>query len=183
MADTYAKAGDDRGLRSFYESTIDSLRAANLNAAEKTDRTAAMRRGLIPVLTRTGDYSSALDQYIEILNRYPEDEQVARDAAGYAAAHQLGDQLVAYYTKAVADSPRDYRWPMVLARVEAGLERFPQALEAYSKATAIRPDRADLWIAQAQLEERLTRFADAERDYAACSNSPTATGGWNASPW
>lgn len=165
MADTYARAGDDRGLRAFYQSTIDSLSSSTLVSAEKAERTAAMRRGLIPVLTRIQDYPGALDQYIEIVNRYPEDEQLTREAAAYASAHQLGDKLASYYTKTVAASPRDYRWSMVLARVDAELERFPGAIDAYTKATAIRPDRTDLWSAQAQLEERSLRFADAERNY------------------
>ena len=165
MADTYARAGDDRGLRTFYQSTIESLRASSLSPAEKTAQTAAIRRGLIPVLTRVHDYSAALDQYIEILNRYPEDEQVARDAATYAGAHQLSDKLAGYYAKAAADSPRDYRQPMLLGRVCVGLERFPEAIDAYAKATAVRPDRVDLWIAQAEIQERLLRFADAERNY------------------
>jgi tetratricopeptide (TPR) repeat protein len=165
MADTYARAGDDPGLRMFYQSIIGGLRASNLTAAEKTERTAAMRRGLIPVLTRVGDYSGALDQYIEIVNLYPEDDQMAREAASYAAAHQLGDKLTAYYAKTAAGSPKDYRWAMVLARIDSQLERFPEAIDAYTKATAVRPDRTDLWIAQAQIEERLLRFADAERNY------------------
>ncbi len=165
MADTYAKTGDDRGLRAFYQTTITALAASNLDAGTKTERIAAMRRGLIPVLTRINDYTAAIDQYIEILNRYPEDEPLAKEAAAYAESHQLGDRLAGYHEKTAADSPRDYRWPMLLARIDVELERFPQAIDAYSKATAIRPDRVDLWAAQAALDERLLRFADAEKKY------------------
>jgi Tfp pilus assembly protein PilF len=165
MADTYARAGDDRGLRTFYQSTMASLRASNLSAGEKTERIAAMRRGLIPVLTRLKDYTGALDQYIEIVNRYAEDEGLTREAASYAGDHQLGDRLIAYYAKTQAAAPRDFRWAMVLARVYTELEKVPEAIQAYSKAMAVRPDRTDLWIAQAQLDERLLRFADAEKNY------------------
>lgn len=165
MADTYARAGDDRGLRTFYQTTIDGLRTSNLSAAEKTERTAAMRRGLIPVLTRTRDYTTALDQYVEILNRYPEDSQLTSEAASYAASHQLGDRLTDFYAKTAAASPKDSRWPVVLARVDAELEKFPEAVDAYSRALAIRPERVDLWSEQAKIQERLLRFADAERNY------------------
>ncbi len=159
MADTYAKASDDRGLRSFYQATIDALRKANRSTAE-------MRRGLIPVLTRVKDYQAALDQYIDILNQYPDDPGLAKEAAAYAQQHNLGNRLVAYYAKQVNDAPKDYRWPIVLARVDTELERFNDALDAYGKATALRPERTDLWIAEAQLQERMLRFADAERSYA-----------------
>ncbi|MBS1872968.1 MAG: hypothetical protein JSU00_07120 [Acidobacteria bacterium] len=165
MADTYARAGDDRGLRTFYQATIDGLRASNLTASDRTERTAAMRRGLIPVLTRVKDYSSALDQYVEVLNRYPDDSELTREAAAYAGAHQMSEKLIAYYVKTAAASPKDSRWPIVLARLETELEKFPEAVESYSKALAIRPERADLWNAQAALDETLLRLADAEKNY------------------
>jgi tetratricopeptide (TPR) repeat protein len=54
---------------------------------------------------------------------------------------------------------------MVLARIEGTLEDFPAAIDSYGKAIAIRPDRSDLRIARATLEERLLRFDDAASDY------------------
>jgi Tfp pilus assembly protein PilF len=54
---------------------------------------------------------------------------------------------------------------MVLARLEAAFEDFPAAIEAYSKATQIRPDRMDLHTARATLEERLMRFDQALTSY------------------
>jgi tetratricopeptide (TPR) repeat protein len=62
-------------------------------------------------------------------------------------------------------SPRDFRWPMVLARVQTSLENFPAAIDAYGKAITILPDRTDLRIARATLSERLMRFDDAVSDY------------------
>jgi len=73
-----------------------------------------LRRGLIPVLTRQKDYTAAVDQYIEIVKGYPEDEGLTREAATYAASHGVKDRLVGYFAKAVADSPKDFRWPMVM---------------------------------------------------------------------
>jgi tetratricopeptide (TPR) repeat protein len=54
---------------------------------------------------------------------------------------------------------------MVLAQIYSGLEQYPAAIESYSKAITIRPDRADLHEARAGLEERLMRFDDAATDY------------------
>src|SRR5580658_2525363 len=54
---------------------------------------------------------------------------------------------------------------MVLARLESSLEDYPAAIDAYGKSIAIRPDRTDLRIARAMLEERLLRFDDAASDY------------------
>ncbi|MGH9664612.1 MAG: hypothetical protein ACRD9L_09340, partial [Bryobacteraceae bacterium] len=165
MADTYARQADDRGLRDFYTAKLEAIGKAPLPAAEQTGRSAALRRGLIGVLTRLKDYSGAVDQYIEILNRYPEDDGLAREAAAYSAAHNLGAKLSGFYQKTVADSPRDYRWALLLARIQTQLEDLPAAILAYGRAAAVRPDRSDLFIARAALEQRLLRFDDAARDY------------------
>ncbi len=157
MADTYAREGDDRSLRAFYESKIQ---------ASNGDQRAAIRRSLIPVLTRLKDYSGAVDQYIEVINRFPEDEGLVREAATYARKNGQAPRLTGYYAKASTDSPRDYRWPMVLGRADANLEDFAGAVDAYTKATAIRPDRTDLLTSLGSLEERLMRFPEVEKVYA-----------------
>ena len=78
-----------------------------------------------------------------------------------SASNSLSD----FYAKTVAQSPRDYRWSMVLARTQTNLENYPAAIDTYAKSIAIRPDRADLYIARAGLEERLMRFDEAAADY------------------
>ncbi|MGH9668788.1 MAG: hypothetical protein ACRD3A_01575, partial [Terriglobales bacterium] len=165
MADTYARAADDAGLRDFYLAAIQSMRDAPLAFDERNARVAALRRGLIPALTRLKDPAGAVDQYIEIVKRYPEDASLAEAAARYTERQGRREQLLVYFTKAVADSPRDFRWPMVLARLQTSFEDFPAAIEAYSKATQIRPDRMDLHTARATLEERLMRFDQALASY------------------
>ena len=54
---------------------------------------------------------------------------------------------------------------MVLARIETALEDFSAAIDSYGKSITIRPDRTDLQIARANLEQRLLRFDDALKDY------------------
>jgi cellulose synthase operon protein C len=161
MADAYARAGDDRGLRGFYDAKIRELQSAPVSPSQRTEQVAAIRRALIPVLTRTKDFSAALDQYIEVLNRYPEDESLAREAAAHASANGVAQRLRDFYTKASGDSPKDFRWPMVLGRIDAQLEDFPAAITAYTRAAVVRPDRADLLTARLNLEERLLRFEEA----------------------
>jgi tetratricopeptide (TPR) repeat protein len=161
MADAYARSGDDRGLRAFYDAKIRDLHTATISQPQRVVQIAAMRRALIPVLTRAMDYSAAVDEYIEILNRYPEDEPLAREAAAYASANGVAQKLRSYYEKAAADSPSDFRWPMALGRIDAQLEDFPSAIAAYTRAAGVRPDRADLLIARLNLEERLLRFDEA----------------------
>ena len=165
MADTYAQAGDDKGLEQFYRDKIAMFRSVPLPGDTRKALIASLRRGLIPALTRMNNYSGAIDQYIELINNFPEDDGLAAEAALYALRYQRQQQLVGFYAKTVAQSPRDYRWSMVLAGTQTNLENYPAAIETFGKSIAIRPDRADLYTARAELEERLMRFDDAAADY------------------
>lgn len=165
MADTWAREGDDRSLQDFYNNQLQKIRASTLSNAEKVERTAALRRGLIVVLTRKKDFSGAVDQYVEILNRYPEDEGLIHEAVRYAADHGMPQKLVDYYARTAAASPRDARWPAILAHIHTQLEDFPAAIRDFTTASAIRPDRIDLYISRAGLEDRLLRFEDAVATY------------------
>lgn len=165
MAETYAQAGDQLGLKTFYLNSIALFRNAPLTTAERKNRTAAMRRGIIPALTKLQDYSGAVDQYIEIINAYPEDEALVAEATLFAQRHNRPTQLLQFYADTVKHSPRDPRWPVVVARIDTYLEDLPSATAAYGAAIAIRPDRADLRIARAALANRLLRFDDAISDY------------------
>ena len=166
MGDAFAREGDDAGLRDFYNSKLKEIAAAPLSVPDRTERVAGLRRGLIPVLTRLKDYAGAIDQFIEIINRYADDESLVRDAALYAASFARAQQLTAYYSKTERDSPKDYRWPMTMARIQTALEDFPDAIAEYRRASEIRPERVDLYTARASLEERLLRFDDAIATYA-----------------
>jgi tetratricopeptide (TPR) repeat protein len=165
MADTYARAGEYQQLRDFYTAKITDISHAPLPPAERTERVAGLRRGLIPALEHLKDYTAAVDQYIEIINRYPEDDDLVKDAALFASRHGLQPRLAGYYTKASAESPKDVRLHIALARLETQFEDYAAAVSAYDRAIGVRPDRLDLRIAQAQLEEKLTRFDQAIEAY------------------
>jgi tetratricopeptide (TPR) repeat protein len=164
-ADTYARAGDDAGLRNFYEAQIGGLKTATMMPAEKAASIATLRRGLIPALIRLKDATGAADQYIELIKAYPDDESVTTEAALFAMRYGQQEKLAAFYSKTVAASPRDSRWMIVLARIETTLEDYPAAVDAYGKAIAVRPDRVDLYMARAGLDEKLQRYDEAASDY------------------
>ena len=166
MADTYAREGDDHGLQQFYSGKIALFRNSSLPADTRRAQIASLRRGLIPALTRMNDYAGAVDQYVELINNFPEDQALVSEAALYSQRYRREQQLVNFYAKTVAASPRDFRWPMVLARIQTNLEDYPAAIATYGKAIAVRPDRSDLFIGRAELENRLMRFDEASSDYA-----------------
>lgn len=155
MADTFAAAKDDAGLRDFY--------AAKL--AEPGAPKSVLRRGMIPALTRLTEYPAAVDQYIELIKAFPDDETLANEAAAYASSHSLKDRLLGYFTTAEKDSPKDSRWPVVTARVCTWFEDYPAAIAAWTRAAALRPDRPEILASRAALEERLLRLDAAAKTY------------------
>ncbi len=164
-ASTYARQKDNHGLVDFYAAQLKTIQAAPLPAQDKTARVAALRRGYILTLITAGQFTDALEQYQLVLNAFPEDDSLASEVARFAQAHQLAPRLVAYYEKAATESPRDYRWPLVLARLQTSLEHYSEAVADYNKATYVRPDRSDLFITKADLETRLLRFDEALKSY------------------
>ncbi len=165
MADTYLQAKDDAGFRDYQLATIQRLKQSPLAPAQRIERIATLRRSLIPALDRLRDSAGAVDQYIEVVNSYPEDEALTKETAAYAVAHSQAPRLVEFYRKTIAAAPLDYRWPMVLGRIETVAEDYPAAIADYERAIKARPDRVDLLEAKAGLEERLMRFDDAMKSY------------------
>jgi tetratricopeptide (TPR) repeat protein len=165
MADALSAGGRQAELQQLYTAKIAEIQQAQISAADKTDRVAAMRRGLIPVLTRENKFREAVDQFIEIINRFPDDTSLLSEAGRFVSQHNLRPQLIDYYARTSANSPRDPRWFIVLARLQTQFGNYPLAIDAYSKAMAARPERQDLAISRADLEERSLRFADAINTY------------------
>jgi tetratricopeptide (TPR) repeat protein len=165
MAAALSAGAREADLQKLYTSKIAEIQQAQIAAADKTDRIAAMRRGLIPVLEREKKFREAVDQYIEIINKFAEDTNLLSEAGRFASQHNLRQPLIDYYARTSQGSPKDPRWFIVLARVQTQYGNYPAAIDAYSKAMIARPERLDLAIARADLEERTLRFTDAISTY------------------
>ena len=87
------------GLRQFYLDKIALFRTAPFSGDERKTRIATLRRGLVPALTRMKDYAGAVDQYIELINNFPEDAGLVTEAALYALRYQRQQQLLEFYAR------------------------------------------------------------------------------------
>ncbi len=157
-SDLLSRQNDSRGLAAFYQQKI-------TEAKGNPSLVASFRRGLIPALTRMNDSAGATEQYIQLINQFPDDGALAIEAAQFATARNEAARLKNFYAKAETDSPRDHRWAIVTARLETALENQSASLDAYGRALKIRPERVDLWTAKAALEERLRRWDDLAATY------------------
>jgi tetratricopeptide (TPR) repeat protein len=167
VAESYARAGDDAGLKKFYLDKLTSIRTSGpaMTQDERKQKTTLLRRGLIPALTRMKDYAGTVDQYIAILSSYPEDAGMAQEASLFALRYNRRQQLVEFVSKTVAASPRDSRFAIMLGQIDTFFEDYPAAIDAYAHAISIRSDRMDVYTAKADLEERMQRLDDVCKEY------------------
>jgi tetratricopeptide (TPR) repeat protein len=172
IANSYARANDNAGLKGFYLAQLASAQSApGISHDQRKQNVALLRRGLIPALTRLQDFQGGLAQYIALVSAFPEDAATAQQAALYALKHSLQPQLLAFYRATVKQSPQDSRFAILLAQTETAFDDLPAAEAAYSLAIAIRKDRADLYTARADIEVRLSQSDPAQSELAAADFS------------
>ena len=164
-ADVYARQEQDAELRRFYEEKLAAVSESELSVQAKRITTASLRRGLIPALTRLGDHAAAVDQYVELINRFPEDAGLVEEATLYSSEHGQAERIEQFYVRTTEQSPQDVRYHRVLAWLRASLEDFFGAIEAYERALAVRPESVELHEARAELLFRLLRFEEAGKEY------------------
>ena len=164
IAEIYAGQQDFAALSGHYKQGLERIRTSSLPEDQKKTQIASMRRGIIAADVILKDYSAALDQYIEILNRDAENTSLLTEVSEFALKHDVFDRLIDYYTKTAAASPKDHRWPMMLGRLQFTAGQFEPAINNFQSAIAIRPERTDL---RRQLAESLQRLGRNEEAVAA----------------
>ena len=182
MADTLSRAGDDDGLKKFSLDKIEEIKKSQLPQDVRTRQIAALRRGMIPALTRLKDYAGAVDQYIEVINRYPEDDAVISEAALYAQRNGGNSNCSPTMPTPFSNRHTIIAGPWCWLKLQTQVEDYPAAVETYATAIRIRPDRVDLRSARAELLERLMRFDESAAEYQNSSISTITTrAGWRRS--
>jgi tetratricopeptide (TPR) repeat protein len=141
-------------MRKSFAETIAELKKSDAERREIDDRIADLRREMIDAFTRLGDYESAIEQHIEIINREPENEQLTETALQYARRYGGAKTLLDYYLNLSAEAFKNYRWNVVLARIyEAGGDR-ENAVANYETAIVNQPEMPELYAAIAEIETK-----------------------------
>lgn len=161
VAEIYAGQRNYAALADHYKQGLARVRDSKLPDDEKKAQMASMRRGIISADLILKDYTAALDQYIEILNRDAENTAVVGEVSAFAMKYQIFNRLVEYYYKAAQASSKDHRWPMMLGRLHFYSGDFGIAIDEFKEAIAIRPERTDLKQELAECYRRLGRYEEA----------------------
>ena len=159
LAKTLGAANKLNELAEFYKSGLKDVKeAGGENASE---RVAELRLGMIKTLNALGKFQDAVDQHIEIINAFPEDENRLAAAIDYAEKHSLVERLTVYYEKLTKEAYKNYRWQLVLGRMYERFGNIAGASEQYRNAVTNEPQRTDLRFSLASTLARQKRYDEA----------------------
>jgi Tfp pilus assembly protein PilF len=116
---------------------------------------------MIKTMDALRKYDAAVDQYIEIINLYPEEADRLRTAMEYAEQHGLAQRIVAYYEKLSRESNKNFRWQLVLGSIYERQGNLAGAADQYRVAVVNEPQRPDLRFNLASVFTRQRRYDEA----------------------
>jgi len=145
LTDIYVRTNNAEDLRTTFAATVDALRKQELEPREFKWQAEDLRKKMISAFTRLKDYDSAAEQYIEIINRNPENEEILEEAISFAKRYGGAEKLLEYYKKTAAEAFKNYRWNVVLARIYEANKDFRNAAENYKTAIFNQPEMFELY--------------------------------------
>jgi len=165
LAEIYTKKNDFSGLVDFYTDGLVRIKKASMHPVKKQALLDDLRRGLIGGYEKLGRYPEAVDQYIEIINKNPKDENILRDAFDFALKYKQDGKLTSYYEKTSKESFKDFRWQLILARLYSWSEKYDSAVEKFKAAIQNEPQMTELYYSLADIYVKLNKYQDAADIY------------------
>jgi predicted Zn-dependent protease len=159
LAKTLGAANKLNELTELYKSGLKDVREAG--GENSKEQVAELRLGMVKTLDALGKFEDAVDQHIEIINAFPEDENRLAAAIGYAEKHNLVERLTTYYEKLTKTAFKNYRWQLVLGRMYERFGNIAGASEQYRNAVTNEPQRTDLRFSLASTLARQKRYDEA----------------------
>jgi predicted Zn-dependent protease len=159
LAKTLGAAKKLNELAELYKNGLKEVRETG--GENSKDQIVELRLGMIETLDALGKYTDAVDQHIEIINAFPEDENRLATAIDYAEKRKLVDRLTAYYEKLTKEAFKNYRWQLVLGRMYERYGNLAGATEQYRNAVTNEPARTELRFSLASTLARQKRYDEA----------------------
>lgn len=153
LAQVLGRNGRSDALVALYKEGLGNLK----QGADES----GLRLGYIDVLTSLKQYTEATDQYIEVINRNPEDPGTLNSAMRFAAKYDQLPRLTKYYTDLAQKADRNFRWNVILAEIYRFQGNATEAAGQYKLAVLNEPQRGDFRELLADLYIQTGRFDDA----------------------
>ncbi len=161
LAKVYVRSGKQEQLRTTFGATIEAIKKQDIDVREIRSQVASLRKEMIDAFTLLKDYSSAIEQHIEIINRDPDDEEKVDDAISYVRRYGGGDTLVNYYVGVAREAYKNYRWNVVLARIYDAKGDWANAARQYHLALENQPEMTELYDSLADVYTRAKDYGSA----------------------
>ena len=161
LAKVYVRIGNQAGLRTSFRATVEAIKKEDKDPRETRDQIAQLRQEMIGAFTRLGDYVSAIEQHIEVINRDPDEEQYVDAAISYVRRYGGGDTLLNYYKRTAQEAFKNYRWNVVLARIYEAQGEVTTAAQQYRAAIDNQPEMIELYDSLADVYTRAKDYNSA----------------------
>lgn len=158
----YLRQGKADELRRSFTETAKAIKQdVELEPKEIDWKIASIRRQMITAFTQLKDYRSAIEQYIEIINREPNEKLNIDSAISYVKRYGEADLLLNYYKKTSEEAFKNYRWNVVLAKIYEAKNDLENAVKNYHKAIDNQPEKAELYSELVRLETTRKNYSEA----------------------
>ncbi len=154
LANLYIRSENPKGLEQILKEGLEAVESQDMEVSDLRIEVASFREKMIKNFTQIGDYSAAIDQHIEIINRNPEDDSKITAAIQYTEKYGGADRLANYYQKVFEQAYKNYRWGVILARIYTAKGDFEGAIKYYKSAIDNQPEKAELYKALAESYEK-----------------------------
>jgi predicted Zn-dependent protease len=161
LSKVYVRLSKVDALRQRYRETIRAVKDTETDHLALRQTIAALRQQVIESFTQLRDYSSAIEQHIEIINRNPDDETSVNAAIEYAKRYGGADTMIAYYAKTSEQAFKDYRWNLVLSRLYSSKGDWTNAKTQLKQAINNQPEMIELYSELAEGAMRVKDYAAA----------------------
>ncbi len=158
LARIYVRTNNPTALRRTFDETLTAIESQEDVVADKRREIADLRNEMITAFTRIKDFSSAIDQHIEIINRDPESEEKLDAAINYARRFGGAERLLVYYQKTAETAYKNYRWNIVLARIYEANGDNEKAVREYNAAIHNQPEMVELYDLMAHVYQRMKNY-------------------------
>ena len=158
LTNIYINQNKADALKKVFGETLTALKNQDTERRELNAQIAEFRTQMIGAFTRMKNYGAAVEQYIEIINREPNDEESVENAVNYVKRYGGGETLLAYYKKTAAEAYKNYRWNVVLAQIFEANNDLDNAARNYKTAIENQPEMPELYAALADIETRRKNY-------------------------
>ena len=161
LAKVYVRTRNQPQLRATFGATIEAIKKQDIDRREIRSQVASLRKEVIEAFTLLKDYSAAIEQHIEIINRDPDDEEQIDEAISYVRRYGGGDTLLNCYQRVSREAYKNYRWNVVLARIYDAKGDLANAARQYHAALDNQPEMTELYDSLADVYTRAKDYGSA----------------------